>query len=243
MKKLFLIIGTLTLTFGIFAQTPKFLRVSSERPNLVLTGEIKEIIAEEINPNTSSGLYIVYITLNLKLENKGLAPVIFLQPNPIVYDAFVKNEEQNILATTPGFRTSIAMFSNDWEKIKKKLDKKIPPPEEIITIQPNQTKSFENFVRFNIPKYGAEYSLTRVLLNQNLSLLQKLSPLKLYLDCESWTTLPLHINNKVRESLKTRFGKKLRQKWVKYGYLWLDHINSEPISINFNSIIFKNLVD
>jgi hypothetical protein len=131
------------------------------------------------------------------------------------------------------------MKTGDWEKLKKKLDRKAPPASETIIVKPGETINFEGFARFNIPKIRDEYPLTSIP-SQNMSLLQTLSPLEIHLDCETWTTLPLL---GARESAKSDFSGKLRTKWSEHGYLWTEHIDSEPISINFNSLIYKNLVD
>ncbi len=226
MKIFFLILIVFALCFGVFAQDV------TEKPNLILTGIVKEITAQEINQNTNSASYLVFIKLNLTLENRSPVPIILFQSEPLINYASVKTETYlidgtfiPILAQNDKFGTSSAMFSRDWKKIREELNQSKPPQKKTFIISPDEKINFESFVRLDIPKYfDAPYKAFQ---NQNLALLQKLSPLELYLDCETWTTLPLIVDGKSGELLKMEFGQKLQNKWKDYGHLWFEQIESE----------------
>lgn len=197
---------------------------------------------QEIYPNTTSALYITYIKLNLKLTNTSAVPIIFLQNEPIIkYAEVVQPEDENdiFLAETDGASSSFMMSSSDWKKLKTKLDKPKPNKETRI-INPNVTIEFEGFVRLNIPKFQNEQpGIFRKI--STLDFIQKQTSVKLKARCETWYTLSLF--ERSTEKKKKEFANKLRNKWAKFGYLWTKDIEIEPISIDFNSVIFKTLVN
>lgn len=249
--------------FFVFAQLMSFSQtqnVSNEKPQLILSGTIKEISAEEISPNSDSSTYITYIDLNLTLENKSSTAIILLQKELETYDAVVieptdediKSEDyflnrivDNVYLKTPSFRSSFAMKSQEWKQLKKELNQKMPPKDKTFILLPNQKLEVDGFTRFNIPKVRDEWAIGRIP-NRNLSFLKESKDAKLILHCETWSILPILRKDKKKlekQSVKDEFVQKLREKWSKFGYLYTEHIYSQPISINFNSIIFKTLID
>ncbi len=245
MKTLFLI---LILAFSGISALSQVDGNPTEK-NLVLNGTVTEIAAEEIYPDSYSAEYIVYIKLNLSLKNESLVPVIFLQPKPIVSSALLNigNEAKpetlvDLIAKSDNFQTSFAMNRKTWDELKKSLKKSVPPIDKTLTILPNQTVNFDGFVRFNLPKFPNKQNYIIGYKNQTLSLIQMLSPVELNLTCQTWSSLPLIIDNKSADSLKVKFAKQLQKKWKKSGYLWFETINSKPVSIDFNSIVYKKLI-
>jgi hypothetical protein len=229
MKHLFLILILTLWSISTFAQV---LENPLER-NLVLTGTVSEI---------TMSASIVYVRLNLTLKNEGSVPVIFLQTAPSVSDATLRIGNHavpetltDILAKSVIEQTSSEMNSETWVKFKKSLEKRVPPKDRTLTILPKQTKNFSGFVKFDLKN-------TTRFKNQSLSLIQRLSPVEIHLICETMNTLPLKIDNKNAESLNLNFVKNLRKRWKKTGYIWIEPITSEPISIDFNSIIYKKLI-
>lgn len=238
MKSILLAFILISSSSLVFAQNKK--------PSLKITGDVKEIAMQEIYPNKESAFYITYIKLNLKLENTGSVPVIFLQPNPLVKDAEVitdDNGNKTVLSRTLGATSSFLMDANKWEKLKTSLNKSTPPRKETRIVNPNEIIEFEGFVRLNIPRFKAETDLFSAGYSLTLDSLQKHSPANINLELETWSTLTLVINGKSRESKKKDFAKELKKKWENIGYLWTDEIVAEPISIDFNSVIFKTLID
>lgn len=76
-----------------------------------------------------------------------------------------------------------------------------------------------------------------------LNFIQQHSPALINAKYETWSTLTLVINGKSREEKKKEFANKLRKKWKNIGYLWTEELQGEPISIDFNSVIFKTLLN
>jgi hypothetical protein len=229
MKTLFLI---LILAFSALSQVDG----NPTEKNLVLNGTVTEIAAE----NTNLSNYVVYIKLNLSLKNESSVPVIFLQPKPIVSSALLNIGNEaipetlvDLIAKSDDSQTSFAMNRKTWDELKKSLKKSVPPKDKTLTILPNQTVNFDGFVKFKLPS----------LKNQTLSLIQMLSPVELNLTCQTWSTLPLIIDNKSADSLKLKFAKQLQKKWKKSGYVWFETIDSKPVSIDFNLVVYKKLIE
>ncbi len=228
------------LIFGVsltFAQT--------EKPNLQVTGTVKEIVLQEVYPNKDSAFYITYIKLNLKLKNNGLTPIIFLQNKPLVKKATffqTENGKEIFLSRTLDASSSFLMSLNDWEKLKRDLDKSTPPDKKTLTVNAGSEIEFEGFIRLNIPRFKVEQSSPFSIQSQTLDFIQKHSPAQIKSTLETWSTLTLVINGKSQERKKQRFANKLRDKWKNIGYLWTEDIEVEPITIDFNSIVFKKLI-
>ncbi len=236
MKIIIALIILLSSLSVVFAQ--------SEKPTLQITGTVKEIALQEIPPNSDSSFYITYIKLNLKLENKGSVPVIFLQPNPLsVFAKVISIKEGNeiLLAESDNVGPAFAMLEKDWKKLKKSLNKSIPPNKKTRTIKPSESFEFEGFVRLNIPK---SYQHQPILGGETktLNFMKSHSPAQINIICLTWTTLPLFSKGKSRDYEKAEFADELRYKWKNVGYLWTDEIKVEPIIIDFNSVVFKKLI-
>jgi hypothetical protein len=229
MKTLFLI---LILAFSGISALSQVDGNPTEK-NLVLKGTVSEI-------TMSAG--IIYVKLNLTLKNVGSVPVIFLQTAPLVSDATLRIGNHavpetlvDILAKSVIEQTSSEMNSKTWVKLKRSLEKPVPPKDRTLTILPKQTKNFPGFVKFDLKN-------TTRFKNQSLPIIQMLSPVEIHLICETMNTLPLKIDNKNAESLNLNFVKNLRKRWKKSGYLWFETIDSDPISIDFNSVIYRKLI-
>ncbi len=217
----------------------------SEKPNLQITGTVKEIALQEVYPETDSAFYITYIKLNLKLNNNGLTPIIFLQNTPLIKNATVfqtENEKEIFLSQTLNASSSFLMSLNDWEKLKRDLNKSIPPVKKTLIISAGNQIEFEGFIRLNIPRFKVEQLSPFSIESQTLDFIKKHSPAQIKSTLETWSTLTLVINKKSQEEKKQKFAKKLRDKWKNIGYLWIEDIESEPITIDFNSVIFKKLI-
>ena len=230
----------------------------NQKPNVKITGTVKEIAMQGV-PKSDPSFYITYIKLNLKLENKGSVPVIFLQPNPIIKSATVvttKEGNEILLAKTLNIGSSFAMMAKDWGKFKAKLDKTNPPKKRTRFVKPNEIFEFEGFIRLNIPKSSRaiyrpdQNSKTETVVilddeyeNETLDFMKRQSPAQINIISETCSTLSLILNGKSGESKKIEFANKLRNKWKNVGYLWTEDIEAEPISIDFNSVIFKTLID
>lgn len=214
-------------------------------PNLALTGVVKEIAAQEIYPNSKSAFFIVYIKANLKLTNNSHLPIIFLQSHPFVKNAEILKSEQNaeiLLAENLNERISSSsmMTRDEWKNLKASLDKSAPPKEITRVIAPKESIEFEGFIRLNIPKFEDQQP-TAFKKISTLDFIQKQSPALLKIECETWYTLSLI--EKSTDKKKADFADKLRKKWKDIGYLWTDEIKAEPILIDFNSLVFKKLID
>jgi hypothetical protein len=216
-----------------------------QKPTLKITGSIKEIAMQESYPNTKSAFYITYIKLNLKLTNEGSVPVIFLQDTPVIISADILQRENGndiFLAGNPNSRSSYFMEAKDWTKLKSSLDKPTPPISSTRTVNPKETLEFEGFVRLNIPKFD-DYTQDFYRKTATLNFIQKHSPAQINFRCATWSTLTLVINGRTKEKKKSEFAEKLRNRWKNFGYLWTEDIEAQPLSTDFNSVIFKTLID
>ena len=215
-------------------------------PKLIFKGTVEKIEAE-IDKPSSLAEDRIYIKLKLNLENVGSVPVIFLQSEPEIEKATIAEKEENdevgsVLAETDGRGSSYGMKETEWKNIQEKLDKPTPPPGNTHIIFPGTAINFETVVRIDLPQQPEKHTFS-LKVNRSLSSLKELSPIWLILKGETWTMLPLVINNSVNKSEKQKFGQKLKKQWKDVGYLWLEDITSEPIEVNFSSVTYKTSID
>lgn len=211
-----------------------------EKPDLNVKGVIKEIEMQEAYSNTGSAILMTKFKIAYSLKNQGSKPVIFMQNHPYINQSQVVAEKFNnepFLVWTFGISDKLATFPTRWEKMTAEMDRPSPPAHLTRIVKPGETIEFEEFTTLDIPKF-TPYSMASF-----LDYIQKRSPAQLKTTLDTWTTVTFFINSQSRESIQTNFAKSLRKKWIDFGYLWIDDIEVEPISIDCDSVIFKILID
>jgi hypothetical protein len=199
-----------------------------------LTGNISslEITQEQKRVKVS---YIVKLTLT----NRNELPILLLNSDSsllcISRDIYgissndLKERKLFSFATLP----SSEKGAKKWEVIKTNLSSEKPPPNLIQKLRLNESISFEEKEWFYISKEKDVYNENQNVLWDEIKDAKFLS---LKLEFRVWS---LNLERHSGEKEVRPFGKELRERWRKYGYLLLDDIISEPIALDLSSAVVK----
>jgi hypothetical protein len=199
---------------------------------LVLRGRVIGV-KTEIPPERI--VAIVTVNLSLEFSNNGPKPIILLTElapllvgraitkTPEVPANWLSPEKDNILFMS--YRGWSDFGAGRWEVLRVSLDKQKPPIDKVLILAPGESWTKEAFIELRPRIESEKYPVA----DKALGDLEMLSPVWLYLYCQTWPP-----NIEVRggaDGLKT--GTKLRKRWMEFGELRLDPIASEPISFEF----------
>jgi hypothetical protein len=180
---------------------------------------------------------IVTVSLSIEFSNTGQKPVILLTELAPLYvgEAITKTpvtptnwpvpEGDNILYWD--YRGPSDFGVGRWGALRSSLNQPKPPLSKVRILAPEERWTTESFIVLR-PLIKPEKFPTA----NNAAILrdlEMLSPVWLHLYCQTW---PLNIE--VQGTLDgPKTGRKLRERWMKFGELRLDPIISEPISLEF----------
>lgn len=241
MKKKLLIL--LLVIFSIqFAKAEEKLKLSGKVENIKIT-EKKDIL--QIDANVRMSLKVI-----------GTEPLLFwkqtyphdeslrghfLGLNLRVF-GFLATEDKEKLLYLNGLPLPSIQRTKQWQDIVAEMDGKSPPENQVQSIKSGETVDFDEAWTFiflkrkaigsNDPYWGYG-SDSNVLADEIL----KAKDLKIRVKYRVWSP---ELEPRSAASIdKKPFGKKLQKRWKKYGYLWLDDITSEPISLDLSSAVVK----
>ncbi len=237
MKNIYLVllITTVLLSF----------QVSKAEERLKLSGKIQNIVIEDKKDSLH-----VFIKLKMSFKAVGNDSILlwkqtyphdknlrdkFLCVNSKILGFLAIAKEEKILyyqqCALPSIQRSAA-----WQEVKNEIDSKMLPSNQIQIIKSGEALDFDadwsfiflkkKAINSNDPFWGysSEYD---VLSNE----IKNAKDLSLQVTYRVWSS-ELESRSDIKH--KKPFGKKLQKRWKKFGYLWLDDIVSEPISLDLN---------
>jgi competence protein ComGC len=233
--KLLILFFLLILCIPSLAQGKKHTYSSGGAPSLSLRGQINSF---EITEDSTSSDFLA-VKLTVQFVNTGKTPILLLNAGPISSGGL--DTEPRFLGATLAKNadgeslTSIYVGPNldlspKWVIMRSILNQNVPSPDKIYVLMPNEIMTLEASIGLDLPRKPENFGYT-----QKASLKQILdaSPVWLKVHCEVW---PLNLEPASgKNKLKKRFGHQLRQKWKRFGHLWLDDIDSEPILLDLKS--------
>lgn len=196
---------------------------------------------EKIDLTPTSEADYLDIGLKCTAENKSTVPVIFLQSTPEALSAEITNPGRRVRTAARGYfmSSSFGLDEDKWNTIVRELDQASPPTGRTFSLAPGANMSFRQTVRLTIESINGAVIYDGRKEGRNLAVWKDVTPLQLEVSFETWSILPLMINNKYAGSRQKDFGRKLRRQWAKDGYLWLDAIQAEPIPIDLTAVVNK----
>jgi hypothetical protein len=111
-----------------------------------------------------------------------------------------------------------------WVELRKQLDKPSPPADLTRIIAPGESFDYETEAMLYIQKRGSSNRI-----NQIWEEIKLISPVWLQVTLETWA---VNIEPRV-DPQNPQFGKKLQQRWKKFGELQLERLASEPMPLAF----------
>lgn len=205
---------------------------ASDVPDVELKGKVQSIEFDSEDSSTIS----FNIVIQMEFINKSIRPILLSKREPWLNSKFISSSINN-LSNKKYMYSFTAYPSNDvsskWEEYRKELDKNAPPQEHIRSVLPNETWQFNVDSVIEINKIAAKGggSWNEV----DWSGIKSSPELWLQLEINLWFS---NIEP-VASRKEKKFGKKLREQWEKYGYLWLDDIVSQPIQLDLKPAITK----
>jgi hypothetical protein len=234
------IVLILFLSVFSFAQSDADIRLKNGKmARLKLTGTVKNIEISE-NKSKEFSRSFIYVHLNFRLKNTGEKPILLFNQNPgclsvAVAQKIEELENRNGSFSFYRFATSSSFIDDKmWKLNKDLLDIKKPPSNKIFSLLPEQSIEYEDGFRLDVPKEESKRFEFSPWERKTLSELKQLSPV--FIKLQGCSVRGYGIN----EAKKDRFlfAQKLQKRWMKYGYLWLEDVVSEPIQLDLNNTIF-----
>jgi hypothetical protein len=183
------------------------------------------------------------IDLSLDFSNHGRQPIIILQPHQ-EYE-FWQGGASLALTKAESEAFHYVYLSSAWPSIYKteayrllaeRLDQPTPPANVTRVIAPGESWSLKTTIELRLAEENTCNGSTVVEIGW--SAIKKLSaPVWLEVSYEMW---PFNVEN-----FKRNLGGKLRERWKKYGVLyleekagkfWFAHLTSEPIELDFQHV-------
>lgn len=207
------------------------------KQEIVLTGKVIDVSSETSDIKKRSAGDLLTIRVGLNLKNTGNIPVIFLADKFTTWASIWESNDEHgllgLLAEEAVFLPSFGIKNSEWKKIKSDLDKSSPPEGNTWVLMPGQAFNFEDRVLVDLPL--KPNVLTREE-NSSLRYLKEVSPVWLNLKVETWDKVHIEVKNSNGHTEKPKFYRVLKNRWKKFGYLWLEDITSEPIMLELKSI-------
>jgi hypothetical protein len=223
-----------SLCLGVSAHDRK----EQERAPVTLRGEIESVEIRAID-NSSS---LIEMKLRMELVNTGTRPLIFLKRGPLFAGtALAKSPEDfktgKFLAV--GYEGPSNDISPKWAMLRASLDKPSPPTDETRIVIPGESWLLETTARAVVP---TEPRSKEIYFNDTMSLqvMRELPSLWLRVSCEVWPG-NVELPAPGPERAKFKFGHKLQKRWEDVGLLWLDSLQSEPITLDLKAATYKVL--
>jgi hypothetical protein len=169
------------------------------------------------------------VQLTIHIVNTSSEPVIILAGEPLIYKANVPVIGPIALARTKEDAITCRYIihngflpardrSAEWMELGKALDCKLPPEKLTRTIAPGVDWEFERNFTFGVwdDLIDEKYALDVIRKDPNVWF---------QVDLLMWP------NNLEKDMLHPEFGLTLRERWKDTGYLIIDNLRTEPISI------------
>jgi hypothetical protein len=233
--KLLIVFYLLILCIPSLAQEKKNTYSSGGAPSLSLRGQINSF---EIRQDSTSDDFLE-VKLTMQFVNTGERPILLLNAGPISSGGLMTKPHfvGGVLTKNVGGETLTETYlgpslsiSPKWVIMRSILNQNVPAPDKIYILMPNEIMTMETSIGFSLPKKPENFAYSRY---ASLKQILDASPVWLKVHCEVW---PLNLEPASgKNKLKKRFGHQLRQKWKRFGHLWLDDIDSEPIVLDLKS--------
>jgi hypothetical protein len=236
MKIVWAVALLLVTTPGLYARPSTWIGTKEEVPALRVVCAVGKI-----DLVSSSDSEYLDIGLRCTAENKSAAPIIFLQPVPTVLSAEIVNPGRPARTAARGYfmTSSFGLDENGWNLIVRDLDRPTPPEGKTYSLAPGAAMPFGETIRLTIESINEVVIYGGPKDDRTLAAWKDVLPLELNVSFETWSILPLVVNNKYAGSRQKDFGRKLRRHWKKAGYLWLDAIQAEPLPIDLKDAVGK----
>lgn len=200
---------------------------ANDMSGLKLTGQIVNIEISEENEKT----IFLKLFLDLKFTNEGTKPIILYWHDFWINSTnlFKKDENKNeeFLYSNGGLASNST--SSDWFIIQRSLHQEIPPPEITKTLNVGDSVNWKAERGLQIYKKKQSYTA-----NESWKEILKNSPVLLTVELEMF---PKNLDKSDKEN--NSFGKQLQKKWLESGFLRLEKLISEPISVDLIPAVAK----
>jgi hypothetical protein len=187
--------------------------------DVTLTTDVANISLFE--NSASSKKFRVHMVL--RLNNKSSKPIIILSDSPLIGDIWLAQSKDDAQSQRYIYESSRWPSRDDsprWKQLHKQLDQKEPPQGITLTIAPGENWEFERDAEFAITKSGSFDKRSKPWQD-----IQKINPLWFQIRLLMWP------NNLEKRMLDPEFGKQLERRWRAQGWLVIDNILSEPVSL------------
>ena len=198
--------------------------VSFAQPTNDISIDGKSVSLEKRKDNVGNIVYRVNLVVRVK--NSGATPVIIYPGNPHVDNMAIAISKPKALAGDFIYDKSAGLGKSYDFKLHRRMDKSSPPLSMFVILASNKTTE----IRLQTFFYWSRNEPVSQNANGDINLI---NPLWAKIKVKTWP-------NKVElDGLgnENPFGEKLRERWRKYGYLWLDDIESEPIELKVGDLI------
>ncbi|HEV7646406.1 MAG TPA: hypothetical protein VGO50_20905 [Pyrinomonadaceae bacterium] len=215
------------------AQFPAYQKDAYEQSLYKLSGRI-------VSSNTETSSERVYVNLSIEYELKNTSKINLIfwkrnlpefDPEPTFTGKMVSKsfyfDNNDILEDIYGGPSD--SYAEKYSVLRKSLNQNGPPVQSTMTLRPQESRKFTSEVTLITDR--KENKRTHEL---SFEKLRSISPVWLKTHYEVWSS---NIEPKgKRRDIDLTFGKTLRKRWIKYGYLMLKDITSDPIQVMLNSV-------
>jgi hypothetical protein len=191
---------------------------------LTLVGEVKNI---SITNKDLASVVDFEVIMTLHFKNESSSPVLVYagEDYPWLGGITLASSKEESLAKKYIYSSGgyLSYYWEYWNKIRLKLERKIPPKDLIRIIDPGEEWSFDK--KFFLEIYTKKETWQT---NEPWDVIKKIDPLWLRIEFEMWPSVM------ERDPYDPWFGRSLQRKWKEkgHGYLVMDHLLSEPIAIS-----------
>jgi hypothetical protein len=210
--------------------------VQDKAPLLTLSGTVEDLEVREEDTPSKYGMSFVFVRLKMKITNADIQPVILLRSDPLCNEIVVAKEAGGLDVRSGNFlayssASSSEITSPEWLRLHSSLDQAVPPATETQILYSNDSIDFDAMIRLDLPKHPEMYasSPTR---STSLHRLEELSPLVLRVRCTLW---PRNLEGIGDERNQLKFGHELQDRWKNFGFLWLNDLKSQPITLDLKA--------
>lgn len=223
MKKLLPVIFlTLLATCAVLGCDPVEGRPKKET-QLVLCGKVKEIQLQKRDGEINH----VSATVVLEITNTGSRTIIVMPDRIRVFGGSGKVESGRTFAYYSNYGPSRLP---SYEDTRKTYDKPAPNFDKVVLIKPGESWDFSDILML-------EYS-ENAMIDGALSWASVKAQSPFYLTVGA-SVSESHLAKGGKAVEAKRFWLSLRNKWSKYGYLWLDNIESDKMLLDLRSLPVK----
>ncbi len=238
MKYVVLLFVVLCYFFGF---APEEVAMQAKQQNMRHAKASVSLVGEVTSVEVKEGLsqYGLNFKATLKLKNTGTIPVIFLNESFSFPGAFMAEKPEDFktgkLLTSSYGGMSCSQTSEKWISLRKELDQNNPPKEKTFILGPSEEKIINGEpVGFSILIDPSKGLSTKERESASWATIASVSQILVKLQMEVYPAWGLE-----PKCYGTSYGKKLQKRWRSLGHVWLEDIQSEPMTLDLKPSLNK----